>query len=1083
MEKTWRLRLECLFLIMVLTGQSTTSSAAPSLIAARPGLQVHTEGQKSLTLEFRLPAFRVEMGQLEGEPCQYIRVPGYAETGSPGEPRLPVTGALIGVPASGEIEMAILDSETARLSLEHPLCPVDGTPPESQELAGNRLQPGQGPVNLNMAGSIRSQRVAQLQFLPFQLEPGGRAVRFYRQVRVRLQFSGGSEHVVRDSGQQDEGLFEAFLQQSLINYAQARHWRTYPAPEILAATPEAAQTQPAFKIQVDRDGLYRLSYSALQTAGVPVDSLNPRRLRLFSHDTEVALYVAGEQDQVFDNSDFVLFYGQKNETRFTNINVYWLTWGETDGLRMASRDGAPGAAATPTTFRHTQRAEENLSYQPSLSSGPDGDHWYWGNVYASGTPATKNFSISLKNLATGEYTATVRGLLKGYTATPQHHTRIYLNDHLLDDAFWASKAEHTFQVEIPQAYLLEGQNTFKVECPLDNQITQDIPFINWFEVDYARAYKAENDILAFTGQAPGGWKYQVSGFSNGTLDVYDISSPLAPVRILNSAVTSVGSTYTLSFQQESAQASRYLAQAQTRQLEPLSLQADSPSQLRSTSSGADYILIAPANLLEAAAPLANRRQAQGLRTQSVNVQDIYDEFNAGVFDPAAIQRFLAYAYANWQPPAPAYVVLVGDGNYDFKNYFGYGESNYIPPYLGDFDPWILETASDNRYVTVSGEDALPDLFIGRLPVKTAAETSALVTKLLDYETDPAPGNWNEKTLFVTDNADSSGNFAAAADAIIANSLPSAFTTQKVYYGSTHTSASAARTAILSAVNEGRFLVTYYGHAGTQLWAAESLLSTGDVASLSNGRRLPFVAAMTCQEGYFIFPSPSGKDYSSLAESMVRAAGKGAVASLSPTGFGLGSGHHYLNDSLFEAFFYKGITQIGPAVTYAKLQLASQSGLYNYMVDTYLLFGDPALRLQAANHSDLQLSMTVSPNGDLRPGQAISYQINYTNAGPGLATQVVIRDLLPAALINPTFTFSGPVLTARSGSRYVWDVADLPPDSGGTITISATVNPAFYGNFDNTASIETSSVERDTSNNSANIRSLVPQRVYLPFTKR
>ena len=51
----------------------------------------------------------------------------------------------------------------------------------------------------------------------------------------------------------------------------------------------------------------------------------------------------------------------------------------------------------------------------------------------------------------------------------------------------------------------------------------------------------------------------------------------------------------------------------------------------------------------------------------VDIDDIYDEFSDGLFNPFAIRRFLRYAYNSWQQPAPTYVVLVGDAHYDYKN--------------------------------------------------------------------------------------------------------------------------------------------------------------------------------------------------------------------------------------------------------------------------------------------------------------------------------------------------------------------------------------------------------------------------------
>ena len=73
----------------------------------------------------------------------------------------------------------------------------------------------------------------------------------------------------------------------------------------------------------------------------------------------------------------------------------------------------------------------------------------------------------------------------------------------------------------------------------------------------------------------------------------------------------------------------------------------------------------------------------------VDIQDVYDEFSGGRVDPEALRTFLTYAYLNWnwggQPPA--YVLLVGDGHYDFKGALRPDLPNLIPPYLLDIDPY------------------------------------------------------------------------------------------------------------------------------------------------------------------------------------------------------------------------------------------------------------------------------------------------------------------------------------------------------------------------------------------------------------
>jgi hypothetical protein len=474
-------------------------------------------------------------------------------------------------------------------------------------------------------------------------------------------------------------------------------------------------------------------------------------------------------------------------------------------------------------------------------------------------------------------------------------------------------------------------------------ITQDIVLVNWFELHYSKTYIAEENHLVFDGNQTGNWEYRVDGFSQNHIDVFDITSPLAPKRIQRVLVQPGSSGYQARFQQQAG--GRYLAINSSRRLLPLRIFQDTSSELKATVNAADYLIISHADFISAVQPLASWRAVQGLRVKVVDVQDIYDEFNGGVFNPQAIQDFLAFAYASWSPPAPTYVLLVGDGNYDYKNNQGWGEPEYIPPYLDDVDPWIGETATDNRYVSISGSDLLPDMFIGRFPVKTSSEAKAMVDKTLAYEQQQSTDEWNLQFTFVADDRDSAGDFAALSDALAAQQVPPAYSVEKIYYKVTHPSVSEAKTALIQAMNQGRLLVHFYGHASVQYWAAEKIFSVTDLPSLNPSTRLPFIISMTCQEGYFIWPKPPNNDYSSLAESVVRLAGGGAIASFSPTGLSISSGHDFLDRGLFQAIFVDRQKRAGVATTQAKIYLAAHASTQQYLVETYLLFGDPALQLQ------------------------------------------------------------------------------------------------------------------------------------------
>ena len=104
---------------------------------------------------------------------------------------------------------------------------------------------------------------------------------------------------------------------------------------------------------------------------------------------------------------------------------------------------------------------------------------------------------------------------------------------------------------------------------------------------------------------------------------------------------------------------------------------------------------------------------------------------------------------------------------------------------------------------------------------------------------------------------------------------------------------------------------------------------------------------------------------------------------------------------------------------------------------------------------------------LAPGQLLTYTLVYSNAGPGPATGVRLTDIVPLNLTNLNVTSSGAALTATGGLTYAWQVADLPPGAGGTITLTGVLASHARGTvFTNTAAITTTTVETNTSRNTS-----------------
>jgi uncharacterized repeat protein (TIGR01451 family) len=128
-----------------------------------------------------------------------------------------------------------------------------------------------------------------------------------------------------------------------------------------------------------------------------------------------------------------------------------------------------------------------------------------------------------------------------------------------------------------------------------------------------------------------------------------------------------------------------------------------------------------------------------------------------------------------------------------------------------------------------------------------------------------------------------------------------------------------------------------------------------------------------------------------------------------------------------------------------------------------------------NDIDVAIGASITPIGWLGPGGAFTYTLIYTNAGPANAADVVITDRLPITMTgNVSFASSGPAITARPGSPYVWDVQSFAPGTIGMITVTGIVSPTpgVVALVTNTARIATTQNDLTLTNNLASVLSRV-----------
>ena len=515
------------------------------------------------------------------------------------------------------------------------------------------------------------------------------------------------------------------------------------------------------RIPVTQEGVYRVTYNDIgyygQPYGVDPKQIDPRQIYLYNRDRDVAIHVSGEEDGQFNSGDYIEFYGVPvgpgdPEYKYTEENVYWLKVSSDTPVRMPFWEN-PGAGTPGPHFLHTYHAERNWIYWETMPNGVGLDHWFWGQKILKG--GGQDYTFYLSNIGSATLPATVRVYLHGRTddvSSPDHQTRVILNGTTLGDVIWDGQESiiHSFD-NIPHSLLKASANTIRFDEIENPGVTVDSIFVNWIEGDYYKNFVAEGDSLKFTAHGNGNMGFSISNFSSPIIEVFDVTDSYRPRKLTNPAVTLSGSRYTVKFSDTVSGDATYLAIAMP-EIKGISFNfITEPPTLKDTNNGADYIIITHDDLKGAVSPLAEHRKNNGYRVKVVTTREIYDEFSGGIFTPRAIKDFLKYTYGNWKQPAPEFVLLVGDANVDYKDYYKTGQINYVPTYLVE-TTIEGETPSDHWFVTVSGDDPLPDMFIGRIPAKTAGEVSAVVNKIIDYETG-AKGDWRYRVAFAANDVD------------------------------------------------------------------------------------------------------------------------------------------------------------------------------------------------------------------------------------------------------------------------------------------------------------------------------------------
>ncbi|MCB0168460.1 MAG: DUF11 domain-containing protein, partial [Anaerolineae bacterium] len=361
-----------------------------------------------------------------------------------------------------------------------------------------------------------------------------------------------------------------------------------------------------------------------------------------------------------------------------------------------------------------------------------------------------------------------------------------------------------------------------------------------------------------------------------------------------------------------------------------------------------------------------------------------------------------------------------------------------------------------------------------------AEVTTIVNKIIQYETNPPAGLWPTNHIFVADNLDSAGDFQQAADEALVG-LPTSFNRHRYYYteGSSsqpylYTNSEKLNVDLVSDFTYGASFISFYGHSSWEQWAVESFLALDNFSQLQNQNRLPIVSEMTCFTGFFHHPKTTTFD-----ESLLRRSGGGAVAVWGSTGLGVGTGHDRLQAGFYQTILQNGGPDLGSAVLAGKLSL-SALGYHQDLLDTFTLFGDPALRLSSVFKPDLRLTQQVLGSGH-KPGDPVTFILTVENTGAGRATGIVLTNQVPQEILSPTWSTSASGVTV-SGA-FTWSLPNLSPNQQVVIQVSGVIKPTLPNNFSitNMAMVSSGGSELNDANNRSTAV-VGRRRLFLPLVE-
>lgn len=743
------------------------------------------------------------------------------------------------------------------------------------------------------------------------------------------------------------------------------------------------------KLYISEDGLYRINKSDFINSGINTSSIDPRTVKVLYKGAQIPIYFFGEQNGIFDDSDYFDFYGKRNYggttvtykasnsatntvdyvtdeyyNLYSDTSVYWVDWGGTYGLRYSDYVNSSPLNYPDTYFLNKIQFEKdsifslgehrsNDDYRNFNTEKISGEGWFWKDMQR-GNNVSGYFNLPLLSQTPQTCYIKLFAYPNSYSDTifNEHKLIIRVNGTVIDTLFADNYQRIDTTVNFSSALLSAASvNQISVTYTGSGTYAGHMLF-DFFSLKYPARFEFRDNLLSFASALAdtSARVFKVKGYvQSGGINIYDIKNG---VRI--PSVSSNGDTLIFTGKGNG----QYEIANMTVTKKPFRMKQKQVPDFISGSNGTDYLLIYNKLLEQPAEMLRQHRSSpsyDNFRTYKAEIEDIYDVFNYGMENPVAVRYFVKYAYENWQTPKLSYLCLFGRGSLDPK---GNMASYNNPYYYQNLIPVYGNPPSDGYYANfnLNASTYFNQISVGRIPALTIQEGVDIVNKTIQYESHrTTPDNWFKNFVFITggQNIYEQQNFANQSDDLISRYIqppPTAGYPVRIYRSDSSGYISYNYSdSIKNAINRGALITNYIGHAASKSW--DNGIENPGI--LQNSDKLSLILSMTC------FTGKNAEGDRSFGETFITLQNKGAIGFVGTTGWSFSGSGNTFNDYMLKSFSLDTMRRTGDIVRYASITLAQDSASYasKNTVNCYSLLGDPAAMLLIPKYSEFAIDQS------------------------------------------------------------------------------------------------------------------------------